>query len=64
MKRIAINKENLSFFQKTWKISVKFPWKMCLMIILKVKIKPGINLSLDNAVLEKPQGGQIDAQLF
>ena len=37
---------------------MKFLGKMCLKIILKVIKSQGFNLSLDDTVLEKPQGGE------
>ena len=35
---------------------MKFSGKMCLLIILKVAQNQGFTLSIENAVLEKPQG--------
>ena len=39
---------------------MKFTGKMCLMIILKVTKNQRLNLSLEDALFEKPQGDQID----
>ena len=39
---------------------MKFSGKMWLMIILKITKNQGFNLSLEDTVFEKPQGGQID----
>ena len=38
-------------------ISMKFSGKMWLMMILKVTKNQGFTLSLEDTVLEKPQGG-------
>ena len=37
---------------------MKFLGKMCLIIILKVAKNQGLTPSLENTVLEKPQGGK------
>ena len=57
MKIANIDREILQTFWTTWGISMKFSWKMWLMIILKVTKSQGFTLSLENTFLEKPQGG-------
>ena len=51
-----INKGNLHISWTTRGISMTFSGKMCLMIVLKVTEKQGFTPSLENTVLEKPQG--------
>ena len=43
---------------------MKFSRKMLFMIALKVISNQGFTLSLQDKYLEKPQGGQIDPQVF
>ena len=58
MKKVNIDKENHYIFQTTlgMKFSMKFSEKMCVMTILKITKKQGLTFSLENTVLEKPQG--------
>ena len=51
-----IDEENVHVFRTTLRISMKFSGKMCLMIILKVTKNQDFATSLENALLEKPQG--------
>ena len=55
MKLVNSDEENLHIAWTTWRISMKFSGKMCLMIILKVTKNQGFTPSLENTVLEKPQ---------
>ena len=66
IKLANIDDKNLHIFWKTWAISIKSSGKMCLMIILKVTKKQCVTPSLENKVLEKPQGkSKIDSlQIF
>ena len=57
MKIVNIGKENLYNFQTTCEISMKISEMMSLMIILKVARNQDFSASLENKVLEKPQGG-------
>ena len=61
MKVVNINEENCHIFRTTWRNSVKFSRKMCLiMIILKHK-KPGLYPFSKKHSFEKTTGGgQID----
>ena len=43
---------------------MEFSKKMCLKITLKITKNQGFTLTLENAVLEKPQGDQIDPPAF
>ena len=45
MKIANIDRENLHIFCANWEPSMKFPGKMCLMIILKVSENHGLTLS-------------------
>ena len=38
---------------------MKFSGKMCLTIILKVTKNQGFSLTLEDTLLEKPQGGRV-----
>ena len=51
MKKINIEGENLHIFRKTSGISMEFPEKMWLMILLKGTKKQGFTLSLKNPFL-------------
>ena len=57
MKIANIDIEILHFFWNTAGNSMKFSGKMCFKIILKVTKNQGFTLSLEDTVLEKPQGG-------
>ena len=57
MKIDNIDKEILHNFWTAWGISMKFSGKICLMIILKVTKNQGFNLSLEDTIFKKPQGG-------
>ena len=57
IKIVNIGKENLYNFQTTCEISMKISEMMSLMIILKVARNQDFSASLENKVLEKPQGG-------
>ena len=46
MKIVNIDEEHLYTFQMTCEISMEFPEKMCLMIVLKVTINQGFKASL------------------
>ena len=54
--------ENLHIFWTIGIISMKFSWKICLIIILKVTKNEGLVLSSEDAFYEKSQdeGSQID----
>ena len=54
MKTFNIDGENLHIFWTTWVISMKFSGKMWVMIVLKVTKYQALNLSLEDAFLEKP----------
>ena len=45
MKMVNTEEENLHIFQTTWRISMKFSGKVCLMIILKVTKNQGFTVS-------------------
>ena len=60
MKIVNIDKGSLDIFQKTLGISVKFSRRMCLITILNIAKNQAFTFSLENAVFEKSQGGQID----
>ena len=51
-----IDRQSLDIIWMTSEISIKFSGKMWLMIILKFTKEQGFTLSLENTVLEKPQG--------
>ena len=53
-------KENLHIFRTICGISMEFSEKVSHMITLKVTKKQGLTFSLENAVLEKITGCQID----
>ena len=57
MKIVNIEGEILLILWMTRGISMKFSGKMWLMMILKVTKNQGFTLSLEDTVLEKPQGG-------
>ena len=57
MKIANIDRENFHIFCTNWETSMKFPGKMCLMIILKVWENHGLTLSSEETLLEKSQGG-------
>ena len=54
MKTFNIDGENLHIFLTTWVISMKFPGKMWVMIVLKVTKYQALNLSLEDTFSEKP----------
>ena len=56
MKIANIDREILHNFWTTWRISMKFSGKMCLMIILKVTKNQGFTPSLEEIFLEKLEG--------
>ena len=60
IKIFNIDEGNLHIFRMTQGILMKFAGKMSLEIVLKVTKIQGFTLSLQNAVLKKPQGVQID----
>ena len=60
IKIVNTGEDYLHIFQTTTGIFMKLSRKMCLMIILKVTKNHGFTLSLENAVLQKQQGGQTD----
>ena len=55
-KIVEIDKEKLHILRSTSEILMNFAETMCLTIILKVTKNQGCTLSLENTVLEKPQG--------
>ena len=57
MKIPNTNTEILHNFWTTWEVSIKFSWKMWLMIILKVTKNQGFTLSLEDTFFAKAQGG-------
>ena len=57
MKLANIDEENLHIFRKTWRISMNFSGKICLIIILRLIKNQSFTHRLENTVLEKPQGG-------
>ena len=56
MKTANIDREILYIFWTTWGNSMKFSWKMWLMIIPKVTNKLSFTLSLEDWFFEKPEG--------
>ena len=54
---VNTEEEDLYILWVTLEISIKFSGKMWFIIILKVSEKQGFTFSLENAFLEKPQGG-------
>ena len=58
MKIVNIEEENLHIFWTSWGISMKFPEKMSLMIILKVRKSQYSILFLRNTFLEKQKVGE------
>ena len=62
MKIANIDTEFLHIFWTAWGNSMKFSRKVCLKIVLKVRKKQSLTLSLEDTFFEKPQGGggQID----
>ena len=57
MKIVNIDKGSLDIFQTTLGILVKFSGRTCLTTILDMAKKQAFTFSLENAVLEKSQGG-------
>ena len=57
MKIATVNREIIHNFWTTWGVSIKFSWKMWIMIILKVTKKQGLTLSLEDTFFAKRQGG-------
>ena len=55
-KIVEIDKEKLHILRSTSEILMNFAETMCLTIILKVTKNQCCTLSLENTVLEKPQG--------
>ena len=57
MKIVNIDKGRLDIFQTTLGILVKFSGRTCLTTILDMPKNQAFTFSLENAVLEKSQGG-------
>ena len=57
MKIVNIDKGSLDIFQTTLGILVKFSGRTCLTTILDMPKNQAFTFSLENAVLEKSQGG-------
>ena len=57
MKIVNIDKGSLDIFQTTLGILVKFSGRTCLTTILNMAKNQAFTFSLENAVLEKSQGG-------